>query len=65
MIELQITQQELADMIGSSRVMVVQAIKELKAFNVIDREKRYYILKKDPCLAVHAYELDQKMRPRS
>ena len=32
LIELQITQQELADMIGSSRVMVVQAIKELKAF---------------------------------
>ena len=65
LIDLQITQQELADMIGSSRVMVVQAIKELKAFNVIDREKRYYILKKDPCLAVHAFELDQKMRPQS
>ncbi len=65
LIELQITQQELADMIGSSRVMVVQALKELKAFNIIDREKRYYILKKDPCLAVHAFELDQKMQPQS
>ncbi len=65
LIDLQITQQELADMIGSSRVMVVQALKELKAFKIIDREKRYYILKKDPCLAVHAFELDQKMRPQS
>jgi CRP/FNR family transcriptional regulator len=52
-------------MIGSSRVMVVQALKELKAFNVIDREKRYYILKKDPCLAVHAFKLDQKIQIQS
>jgi CRP/FNR family transcriptional regulator len=65
LIDLKITQQELADMIGSSRVMVVQALKELKAFNVIDREKRYYILKKDPCLAVHAFKLDQKIQIQS
>lgn len=56
MIDLQITQQELADMLGSSRVMVVHAIKDLKAANIIDQEKRYYVLKEDPCLAVHEFE---------
>jgi len=55
-IDLKITQQELADMIGSSRVMVIQALNELKAANIIDREKRYYILKDDPCLSSHIFE---------
>jgi CRP/FNR family transcriptional regulator len=56
LIDLRITQQELADMLGSSRVMVVQALKELKAAKIIDREKRFYILKADPCLAANKFE---------
>ncbi|HZK84604.1 MAG TPA: Crp/Fnr family transcriptional regulator [Desulfosporosinus sp.] len=56
LIDLKITQQELADMIGSSRVMVIQALKELKAANIIDRENRYYVLKNDPCLSAHVFE---------
>jgi len=56
LIDLKITQQELADMIGSSRVMVIQALKELKAANIIDLEKRYYVLKNDPCLSAHVFE---------
>ncbi|HWQ41409.1 MAG TPA: Crp/Fnr family transcriptional regulator [Desulfosporosinus sp.] len=56
LIDLKITQQELADMIGSSRVMVIQALNELKAANIIDQEKRYYILKNDPCLSAHIFE---------
>jgi len=55
MIDLIITQQELADMIGSSRVMVIQALNVLKEANIIDRKKRYYILKDDPCLSTHIF----------
>jgi CRP/FNR family cyclic AMP-dependent transcriptional regulator len=56
LIDLRITQQELADMIGSSRVMVVQALKELKAAGIVDQEKKFYILKEDPCLARQNFE---------
>ncbi|MBV7272633.1 Crp/Fnr family transcriptional regulator [Clostridium sp. PL3] len=56
LIDIIITQQELADMIGASRVMVGQAIKELITSNIIGREKRYYTLKKDPCLCRHTFE---------
>lgn len=56
LIDLKITQQELAEMIGSSRVMVIQALNELKAANIIDREKRFYVLKNDPCLSSHIFE---------
>ena len=56
LIDLKITQQELADMIGSSRVMVIQALKEFKAANIIDREKRYFVLKNDPCISIHTFE---------
>ncbi|MEL7564247.1 MAG: Crp/Fnr family transcriptional regulator [Dehalobacterium sp.] len=56
LIDLKVTQQELADMIGSSRVMVVHALKELEGANIIRREKRYYVLKKDPCTSVHLFE---------
>lgn len=56
LIDLKITQQELADMIGASRVMVIQALKELKAADIIDKENRYFILKNDPCLNVHTFD---------
>jgi len=55
-IDLIITQQELANMIGSSRVMVIQALNELKEAKIIDRKNRYYILKDDPCLSTHIFE---------
>jgi CRP/FNR family transcriptional regulator len=55
-VNLKITQQELADMIGSSRVAVAKALKELKTANIIGRENRYYVLKEDPCLAIHEFE---------
>ena len=58
LIDLKITQQELSDMIGASRVMVIHALNELKAANIIDREKRYYVLKNDPCLSAHTFEYD-------
>jgi CRP/FNR family transcriptional regulator len=56
LIDLKITQQELADMIGSSRVMVIHALNELKAAKIIDQENRYYVLKNDPCLSIHLFE---------
>jgi len=56
LIDLKVTQQELADMIGSSRVMVVHALKEFEEANIIGREKRYYILKEDPCISTHLFE---------
>ena len=40
LIDLKITQQELSEMIGASRVMVIHALNELKAAKIIDREKR-------------------------
>ncbi|ODA40485.1 Crp/Fnr family transcriptional regulator [Desulfosporosinus sp. BG] len=55
LIDLKITQQELADLIGCSRVMAIQALKELKAANIIDREERYYVLKNDPCISTHTF----------
>ncbi|WP_407311304.1 Crp/Fnr family transcriptional regulator [Desulfosporosinus sp. SB140] len=56
LIDLKITQQELADMIGSSRVMVIQALKELKAANIIGRENKYFVLYNDPCISVHSFD---------
>ncbi|MCG1026181.1 MULTISPECIES: Crp/Fnr family transcriptional regulator [Dehalobacter] len=56
MIDLIITQQELADMIGSSRVMVIQALNELKEAKIVDHTNRYYILKDDPCLSTHIFK---------
>jgi len=50
-IELKVTQQELADMVGASRVMVVQALKELKETGIIDRVGKYYVVKSDPCIS--------------
>lgn len=56
LIDLKVTQQELADMIGASRVMVVHALKELEGANIIGREKRCYVLKEDPCIRAHSFE---------
>jgi len=56
LIDLKITQQELADMIGSSRVMLIHALNELKAANIIDKVRRYSVLKNDPCLSAHIFE---------
>lgn len=56
LIALKITQQELADCIGSSRVMVVHALKELETADLIGRRGKYYILKPDPCTSVHIFE---------
>ena len=44
-ITIPLTQQEIAALVGASRVMVSQSIKELTDKNYLCREKRYYILK--------------------
>lgn len=49
-IELNITQQEIANMIGASRVMVAQVLKELKEAGIVGRQGKYYILQKDLCV---------------
>ncbi|KLU61114.1 global nitrogen regulator [Peptococcaceae bacterium CEB3] len=49
LIELNLTQQELADMIGVSRVKVAQVIGELKESGVIQRNGKSYFLASDPC----------------
>lgn len=59
LIELELTQQELADMVGISRVKVAQIISELKDNGIIEREGKYYLLKSDPCLQKNF--LDVKM----
>lgn len=44
-IKIQLTQQEIADFVGSSRVMVVHALKELAEKNYLIKNDKYYILK--------------------
>jgi CRP/FNR family transcriptional regulator, cyclic AMP receptor protein len=44
-ITIPFTQQEIAALVGASRVMVAQSIKELTMRNYLCREKRHYILK--------------------
>jgi len=52
LIELNITQQDLASMVGASRVMVAQVIKRFKEEGILAKEGRYYELK-DKCLNKH------------
>jgi len=49
-IELEITQQELADMVGASRVMTVQVLQQLTEEGIIERQGKHYVLKSDPCV---------------
>lgn len=49
-IEVKITQQDIADMIGASRVMVVQTLKELQTKGVIGKRGKYYTLRMDFCI---------------
>jgi len=49
-IELNITQQDIADMIGASRVMVVQTLKELLKIGMIGKCGKYYTLRTDSCM---------------
>ena len=44
-ITIPFTQQEIASLVGASRVMVSQSIQELTVKNYLCREKRHYILK--------------------
>lgn len=44
-IKLHLTQQDIADFVGASRVMVAQALKELTERNCIERVDKYFILK--------------------
>ncbi|MQL51870.1 cyclic nucleotide-binding domain-containing protein [Desulfofundulus thermobenzoicus] len=47
-IRFHLTQQEIASMVGASRVMVAQALKELITSNYLCREEKYYVLR-DRC----------------
>lgn len=47
-IKIHLTQQDIADFVGASRVMVAQALKELAERNYLARNDKYYILK-DHC----------------
>lgn len=55
-IELEITQRDLANMVGVSRVKVAQIISELKKSDILQRCGKYYLLKSDPCLSKHFSE---------
>jgi CRP/FNR family transcriptional regulator len=52
-IELQITQQELADMVGASRVMVANVLGQLQAEGIVQRSDGHYQLRRQPCLLKH------------
>jgi len=48
MIKLHLTQQDIANFVGASRVMVAQALKELTDRNCIEKVDKYFILR-DRC----------------
>lgn len=50
LIDLKITQQELAEMVGASRVMVAQILKDLKEAEIVWRNGKHYVLRIDPCV---------------
>lgn len=52
LIQLNLTQQDMASMIGASRVMVAQVLKQLKEQGILSREGKYYLLT-DRCLTKH------------
>lgn len=52
LIVLSLTQQDLANMVGASRVTVVQVLKRLKEKGVLIKKDRYYLLQ-DRCLDKH------------
>ncbi|RNC28750.1 MAG: CRP-like cAMP-activated global transcriptional regulator [Candidatus Dichloromethanomonas elyunquensis] len=49
-IKLKLTQKDLANLIGASRLMVNNALRELKKDLLIDKQDGYYILKNDQSL---------------
>lgn len=49
-IKCSFTQKDLANMVGASRVMVNNSLKELKNSGLIEQQGRYIILKEDPCV---------------
>jgi CRP/FNR family transcriptional regulator len=52
-IELDITQQELADMVGASRVMVANVLKQLQDEGLVRRQDAYYQIQSRPCAGKH------------
>lgn len=49
-IELSITQQEIGNMIGASRVKVSQVLRELKSAGILGSHGKYYTIKTDFCV---------------
>lgn len=49
-IELNITQQEMGNMIGASRVKVSQVLRELRDAGVVGHNSKYYTIKTDFCI---------------
>jgi len=49
-IELEITQQELADMVGASRVMVANVLKQLREEGLVTRQDGRYLLQPQRCM---------------
>ena len=47
-IKMRLTQQDMADFIGASRVMVAKSLKDLATRNYVHRENKFYVLK-DRC----------------
>jgi CRP/FNR family transcriptional regulator len=56
LIEINLTQEDLANMIGASRVMVAQLIKQFKFQGFISKKGRYYVIH-DKCLLSN-FEID-------
>jgi CRP/FNR family cyclic AMP-dependent transcriptional regulator len=50
LIRMYVTQQELGNMIGASRVMVAQVIKELRDKGILNHQGKYYLINTDFCM---------------
>lgn len=57
-IKVPVTQCDLANMVGASRLMVNNALRELKDEKTIDKQDRYYIVKSERCFVKNFSRLD-------
>ena len=69
-IELEITQQELADMVGASRVMVANVLRQLHEEGLVTRREGRYLLQPQRCMGAHYFSeptrsTDRPLRPEA
>ena len=60
LIELDLTQSDIASMVGASRVMVANVLSELRSAGTIERRGRRYAVRRDRCTGQQAATLESR-----